>query len=241
VSAVLEVPVVLAIALSLAANAAGGEAARTPAPPPSASALTRAGDPDPLRFGEQAWLAAVRSVGTAAGLAAEQARIFKTSGGRYYVPSAEERTQILALRAEPATAAAVAHVMALANARSFAARAGRPARAGDLAIAHLLGLEAAIRIAAAAESAPETAAASAAPAEAFAHPAIFFAGTRARSAGEVQALFETASRPEGRAERATIAEIAPRPAAGRLAGRPALKGTLAAGRGGAHPPAVAAR
>jgi hypothetical protein len=150
-SSLLDVPAQLALVLTLAASGPGSGAPTAP-PPLETAAIESAQtllDPQPLegpyRFSEGNWLRALRE-----DLPAGEAqvhygdRIFKTSGGRYYVPSAGERQQILDARANLALAGRVAETFAADNAARMRAALHRPATAGDLYIAHVFGPEAAI-------------------------------------------------------------------------------------------------
>jgi hypothetical protein len=80
--------------------------------------------------------------------------IFRTSGGRYYVPRQTERRAILAARDDGALAARAARAFARSNARALRASLGRTPTAGDLYVAHLFGPEAAAHLIARARSHP---------------------------------------------------------------------------------------
>ena len=170
-SPLLEVPAQLALVLSLAASGPGDG---TPAAPPpletaavsSAQALL---DPQPLegpyRFSESNWLRALRDDLSAGEAQADYAgRIFKTSGGRYYVPTAAERRQILDARANAALAARAAQAFATDSAARMRAALRRPASASDLYIAHVFGPESAISFIRLAEARPSEPAAKQMPA-----------------------------------------------------------------------------
>ncbi len=107
----------------------------------------------PYRFGERTWLRALKEdlPGDAHGYAPS---IFRTSGGRYYVPRASDRSEILAARNETELAARAARAFANANARTLRARLKRRPTVGELYIAHLFGPEAAAQLIARARTHP---------------------------------------------------------------------------------------
>lgn len=103
----------------------------------------------PFSFSEGIWLRAVKE--SAEGDRNEAARIFKTSGGRFYVPAAQEREKILNARFDVLRASRVARAFAQMNARAMAPAIKRHPTSGDLYLAHLFGPEVAtafIRLAA---------------------------------------------------------------------------------------------
>jgi hypothetical protein len=109
----------------------------------------------PLRFGERAWLRALHENPKEA--EACGARVFVTSGGRFYIPTPADRNRILARRNDPLLAARVAHSAADRNAARMRAALHRSPTAGDLYIAHVLGAETAIGLLKATSQAPDTA------------------------------------------------------------------------------------
>lgn len=146
-SSLLDVPAQLALALSLAASAAGHQPAGLAALalPAQGAQVIYLAEPleGPYRFSERNWLRALKDdmPKEASGYAA---RIFKTSGSRYYVPAQDERRKILKARWNATLAQRVAAAAAKRNARLLHAALRRPPRAGDLYIAHVFGPEAAI-------------------------------------------------------------------------------------------------
>ncbi len=78
--------------------------------------------------------------------------IFRTSGGRFYVPRQSERLEILDARNDGALAARAARAFARANAHALRLSLRRAPTAGELYIAHLFGPEAAARLIACARS-----------------------------------------------------------------------------------------
>ena len=167
-SSLFDVPAQLALVLTLAAS---GPSSGTPTPAPpleiAAIAPTQAlPAPQPLegpyRFSESSWLRALRQALPAAE-GQYSGRIFKTSGGRYYVPVASERRQILESRANGALAARAAEAFAADNAAQLRVALHRPATAGDLYIAHVIGPEAAIALIRLADAKPNDLAAKQVP------------------------------------------------------------------------------
>lgn len=158
-SSLFDVPAQLALVLSLAASTAGHEPPTAPvaetAAPAAAVAMTPETREGPLRFGERPWLRALKEAPGEVGADDYAARIFITSGGRFYIPTAVERRRILDARHDSTLAAAVARTFAESNARRMHAALGRAPTAGDLYIAHALGPEAAIALVTAAAEAPD--------------------------------------------------------------------------------------
>jgi len=158
-SSLFDVPAQLALVLSLAASTAGNEPPTALVAENAAPAASLAMTPEtlegPLRFGERAWLRALKEGPGEAGADGYAARIFITSGGRFYVPTAVERRRILDARHDAALAARVARAFAESNARRMRTALGRAPTAGDLYAAHVLGPEAAISLVKAAAEAPD--------------------------------------------------------------------------------------
>lgn len=147
-SSLLEVPAQLALVLSLTASHAGGApiSARlgsdmTPALLDSFAADVAVG---PYQFGERTWIRALKEdendTGDVEGL------VFRTSGGRYYIPAASERNRILVRRRDDALAGRIARSFAERNVERLRAPLKRVPTAADLYLAHLFGPEAALII-----------------------------------------------------------------------------------------------
>jgi hypothetical protein len=144
-SSLFEIPAQLAMLLSLAASAAGHDtpvdASKTfPASPPELVEPIEG----PLRFTERGWMRALyENQEEADGLGA---RIFVTSGGRYYIPVASDRRRILDARQD----AEIARRLTAAAANRDAARLRRAVKrapvATDLYIAHVFGADTAINL-----------------------------------------------------------------------------------------------
>ena len=160
-SSLFDAPAQLALVLSLAASTAGNEPPTAPVAETAAAAASVAMTPEilegPFRFGERAWLRALKEGPGEAGADDYAARIFITSGGRFYIPTAVERRQVLDARNDAALAARAARTFAESNARRLHAALARAPTAGDLYIAHVLGPEAAIGLVKAAEETPDEA------------------------------------------------------------------------------------
>jgi hypothetical protein len=156
-SSLLDVPVQLALLLSLAASTAGHDAPSAIAVENPAAVASLISEPleGPLLFGERAWLRAVKAASGDAMVAEYASRIFKTSGGRFYIPTVDERRRILDARRDETLAERVARTYAETNAREMHAALRRAPTAGDLYIAHLYGPEAAIALLQAVSAAPD--------------------------------------------------------------------------------------
>jgi len=147
---VFDVPAHLALILSLAASTAANDLAS--APPTTAAAPVTHEAPlmlepleGPFKFSESSWLRALKEGAFESAVIDYSGRIFKTSGGRYYVPAADERHQVLDKRRDGALAARVARAFAESNRQALRTALRRRPTAGELYIAHVFGPEAAAR------------------------------------------------------------------------------------------------
>ncbi len=142
-SSLFDVPAQLAMVLSLAAAAPMQEA---PAPIQPVADADGVGEPleGPLRFGETAWLRALHDNPKAA--EAHASRVFVTSGGRFYLPTAADRRLVLYARNDAPLAARVARAAAERNAVILERALDRSPTGGDLYIAHLFGTQVAIAL-----------------------------------------------------------------------------------------------
>lgn len=144
VGTLFDIPQSLALILSLAAGGVEQLPRDVAVSAPVTAAAAR-DELDPYAFTEQAWLAALKSgAGRTGELAGAESAVFRTSSGRYYVPSETERRRILAARKLPAQAAAVAFDLARRNAVKLAPAIGRRPTPADLYLAHVLGTQTAI-------------------------------------------------------------------------------------------------
>jgi hypothetical protein len=175
-SSLFDIPAQLALVLSLAASTAAYERAgpsATAAPVVPAQVLLVAEPLEgPFRFGARNWLRTLKE-DMPQGASPYASRIFKTSGGRYYVPAHEDRRRILMARHDQGLAHRAAKAAARRNAQRLGAGLHRSAGAGDLYIAHLFGPEAAIHFILQAEARPGASAALQVPALKTAVPELF--------------------------------------------------------------------
>lgn len=107
-----------------------------------------------FQFIQQTWLATMKQAGPALGYGRYAAAIVKTASGRYEVPDAAMRNEILKLRVDPATNAVMAGAFTRANAAALSARLGRAPSEGELYIAHFLGAGGAAKLISLASSNP---------------------------------------------------------------------------------------
>ena len=150
-SSLFDVPASLVVILTLAA--AGGDATRLEHTIPHLDETQSLAE-GPCRFTEQRWLQALDDGVGGADYRALEARVFRTTGGRYYVPEDGERRRILALRSDPAMARRIAYGLARRNADMLRPAIGRTPTAADLYVSHLFGAETAIKLIAIAEHKP---------------------------------------------------------------------------------------
>ena len=146
-SSLFEVPAQLAMLLSLAASTATTDptAAVAEVAAPAADIATISQPLEgPLRFSDHTWMRALHENGKEAD--AHGARVFVTSGGRYYVPPPSDRGRVLATRNDAEFAARIAWAAATRNAGRMHAALHRAPTAGDLYIAHVFGAEMAISL-----------------------------------------------------------------------------------------------
>ena len=149
------------------------------------------------QFIDQTWLGTMKQEGAALGLSRYADAISQTSDGRYDVPDAGMRNEIMRLRNDPTVSAMLAGAFSRANASQVSAAIGRPPSEGELYIAHFLGPDGAGRMISAAANRPQESAAAMFPSAAAANPTIFYDKSgRARSVSEVYGKltgkFETA-------------------------------------------------
>jgi hypothetical protein len=138
--------------LLLAAVASGSKTGATSSVVPADHAKSPAGI---YAFSETQWLNAIHLGYGGTETAAFRSRIFATTGGRLYVPRADEKTEILAARRNEAAARAVARDLAAANFTALSKKLVRAPSYRDLYAAHMFGLDAAVRLAALRETAPK--------------------------------------------------------------------------------------
>jgi hypothetical protein len=179
-SSLFDVPAQLALALSLAASAGGSGSARahpvyeTPAAPTALDIFDLQTVDGPLRFSDALWFRALKESASGPDADDVAGAIFRTSGGRYYVPASAERRRILQKRTDVALAARIARAFAEHNAEQMQQDLQRAPTAGELYIAHLFGPEVATRFIKRAEAAPDRSAAKEMPELARLAPALVF-------------------------------------------------------------------
>ncbi len=140
-----------------------------------------------FQFIEETWLGAVKTFGAEHGLQSYAEDIARGADGRYRVADAARRREILDLRFDAETSAALAGELTAQNKAGLEKRLGRAVNAGELYAAHFLGLAGAAKLI----SAPgETSAAALLPEAAAVNAPVFFRQGAARSVGEVLASFE---------------------------------------------------
>lgn len=141
-----------------------------------------------FQFIEQTWLGMVKKHGAEHGLGGQAAQIFQDSSGRYIVPDAGVRREILALRQDTRISALMAGELSEDNRKVLEDRLDRGVSDGELYAAHVLGAGGAARLIRAAEETPSAAAANVFPSAARANRAIFYEDGRARTLAEVSAF-----------------------------------------------------
>lgn len=139
-----------------------------------------------FQFIEQTWLGLVKRQGPQLGLSQAANAIQQDRSGRYVVPEAEARQQILAMRKDPALSARLAGIFTSENKASLKDALGRDPSGGELYIAHFMGAGGARELISQASANPERAAASVFPEAASSNRSIFFDEKgRARTTREV--------------------------------------------------------
>src|SRR6478735_858596 len=113
-----------------------------------------------FQFVEQTWLSTLKQHGAKHGYARYADLISKGSDGRYHVAGEEARRAVMDLRLDPHAASLMAGELTSDSAAYLKGRVGRSPTAGELYVAHFLGPQGSARLIKAAESQPETAAAS---------------------------------------------------------------------------------
>lgn len=126
------------------------------------------------QFTTQTWLGVLKNHGSEHGLSWAANAITKGSDGHYYVSDDTTRQEILALRQNPETSAAMAGEYASDNKDVLEAKLGREASSTDLYMAHFLGPAGATRFLKAKDANPDQAAASVMPAAARANRWVFY-------------------------------------------------------------------
>lgn len=141
-----------------------------------------------FQFLEQTWLGLMKKEGSQLGLQAQSEAIQQDRSGRYSVPDAATRKQILDLRKDPELSAKMAGVFTQKNKDVLRDQLKREPNAPELYMAHFLGAQGASDLISQAQSNPDKAAAKVFPDAAASNRSIFFDGKgRARTTREVYA------------------------------------------------------
>jgi hypothetical protein len=187
-----------------------------------------------FQFIDQTWLATLKQSGASLGYGRYAGAIARTSSGRYVVPNAAMRRQIMNLRYDPTANAVMAGAFTQQNAARLARALGRAPTDGELYIAHFLGQSGAVKLISAAENAPQATAASLFPHAARANHSIFFdkQGGARSSAQVYRALVAkhdgTAVPPQAAMALAPVQPAQPVAAAAAAAAAPAAPAAAAA-------------
>ena len=141
-----------------------------------------------FQFIDQTWLETLKTEGPALGYGKYADAIVQTSSGRYIVPDAAMKAEVMALRKDPTANAVMAGAFTNRNADILSARLNRDPTEGELYMAHFLGPAGAARFISVAETTPSAKAAELFPKAAAANRSIFYdrAG-QSRSVSDVYA------------------------------------------------------
>lgn len=147
-----------------------------------------------FQFIEQTWLGMVKGSGAEHGLG-EYAQAISASNGRYDVSDPALKQEILQLRNDPKTAAAIAGEFTRRNAQVLSNALGRQPSDGELYAAHFMGAAGAAELIRQAKASPDASAADLFPDQAASNRAIFYdkASGRAKSVSEVYGALVNAS------------------------------------------------
>ena len=127
-----------------------------------------------FQFIDQTWLATVKQAGQQLGYARYADAIVQSPSGRYEVPDAGMRREIMGLREDPAANAAMAGAFTQQNSALLQERIGRTPSEGELYVAHFLGAGGASELINTASQNPDATAATVFPGAAKANPSIFY-------------------------------------------------------------------
>lgn len=214
--AVVEAPVKITDAIKRASQATGTDfsyllktAARESSFNSSAKAKTSSAS-GLFQFIENTWLQTVKEEGHQFGLGDYAANISRTKSGRYYVPNASQRQEILALRNDPEISSIMAGAFTRQNADYVSSRLGRDPTQGELYMAHFLGPKGAARFIELAGERPNAPADAHFPKAARANRPIFYANGQARSLSQVYAeLVGQHAKTEAAAAKARAPQLTP--------------------------------
>jgi hypothetical protein len=138
-----------------------------------------------FQFVENTWLHIIHEEGEKFGLGEYSSQIFKTRNGRYYVPDAKVREEILDLRHNHNISAIMAGALAERNAKNVTESIGRSPTEGELYLAHFLGSQGASKLIALKNQTPDAHADTHFPVAAKVNRGVFYTKNRPRSVSEV--------------------------------------------------------
>lgn len=230
-SSLFDIPQSLALILALAAADGGPPADRASLTAVPAAAVSA--DPNPYRFTDQSFMAAIESGAGGAELADVRRGIFRTSSGRYYVPSESERRRIQVLKRDSDLAALLAFSNARRNVPAMKSALGRRPEAGELYLAHVIGTDTAVKLIRLAQDRPLASVSSALPEVAAEFPEI---GKLKGTSAQARTVYERLSRAPFRFGSIETAEALPaslrlsdeEPGGARLAGMSDIAAALIA-------------
>lgn len=163
-------------------------AARESSLDPSANAKTSSAS-GLFQFIESTWLETLKRNGDELGLQDYAKHIRVDENGRYRVDNKHLKQQLLDLRNDPEVSALVAGAFTRNNASGLQSSLGREPSAGEVYLAHFLGVRGSLRLIAAAAEQPEQSAADLFPMQARANKPVFYAKDgQARSVAKVHDL-----------------------------------------------------
>ncbi|MGE0749817.1 MAG: lytic transglycosylase domain-containing protein [Variibacter sp.] len=141
-----------------------------------------------FQFIDQTWLATLKKAGPSLGYGDAAQSIVQTSSGKFVVPDATRRKEIMNLRNDPQASAAMAGAFTKSNAAVLKKKIGRDATDGELYIAHFMGASGAAKLINSAAARPGTSAAALFPHAAKVNRSIFYTKQgAARSTAQVYA------------------------------------------------------
>jgi hypothetical protein len=161
-----------------------------------------------FQFVEQTWLGMIKNNGAKHGYGAYADQIVKGKDGRYHVPDANVRHQVMGLRFNADANAVMAAEMTAGHAAYLKGRIGRDPTQGELYAAHFLGADGAADLISANMTRPGARAASLFPQAAHANPTIFYHHGKAldvasvvtnltRTGGDAAMPIPTVEEPDG--------------------------------------------
>lgn len=143
-----------------------------------------------FQFIESTWLDVVDRHGAKYGLDSQAAAIRRDAGGRPVVQDPDQRAAILRLRDDPYLSGVMAGELARENAAALQEQLGRPAKPGELYMAHFLGANGAARFLDGLQRNPDLNASHVLPGAARANAGVFFKSGHALSLHQVYARFD---------------------------------------------------